>query len=105
MHALVYHVPMFLRKHGSLKQFTGQGFEKNNDDAKRIFYQKSNKWDGARDVLLHEHRQLALKHHERTKRKYTKQNDEYWGTGIVESRKKRIHSGNTQNTSLLTDEQ
>ena len=28
MHALVYHVPMFLRKHGSLKQFTGQGVEK-----------------------------------------------------------------------------
>ncbi len=50
MHALVYPVLMFLRKHGSLKQFTGQGVEKNNDDAKRIFYQKSNKWDGARDV-------------------------------------------------------
>ncbi len=64
MHVLVYHVPMFLLKHGSLKQFTGQGVEKNNDDAKRIFYQKSNKWDGARDVLSHEHRQLALKHHE-----------------------------------------
>ncbi len=37
MHALVYHVPMFLQKHGSLKQFTGQGVEINNDDAKRIF--------------------------------------------------------------------
>ena len=43
MHALVYHIPMVFRRHNNLKQFTGQGFEKNNDDAKRIFYQKSNK--------------------------------------------------------------
>ena len=28
MHALIYHLPIFLRDHGSLKQFTGQGVEK-----------------------------------------------------------------------------
>ena len=71
MHALAYHVPVFLKCHSSFKQFTGQGVEKNND-AKKIFFQKSNKWDAARDVLLHEHRQIALKHNDRNKRRYEK---------------------------------
>lgn len=69
MHALCYHLPYF-------KQFTGQGVEK-NDDAKRIFFQKTNKWDSARDVLQLEGRQQALYHCEREKRKYEKQNNEY----------------------------
>lgn len=104
MHALVYHVPIFLRDYNSLKQFTGQGVEKNNDDAKRIFYQKSNKWDAARDVMLHEHRQIALKHCERRKRSYDKQNNDYWGSGIVESRKKRIHSKKGNTSQLQADQ-
>ena len=37
MHALCYHVPCFIKNYKSFKQFTGQGVEKNNDDAKRIF--------------------------------------------------------------------
>ena len=92
MHALVYHVPIFLREHSSFKQFTGQGVEKNNDDAKKIFFQKSNKWDAARDILQHEYRQTVLKDNERSKRKYEKKDEEYWENGIVESRKKRVHS-------------
>lgn len=43
-----------------MKQFADQGVEKNNADAKRIFFQKSDKLDEARDVLLLELRQLAL---------------------------------------------
>ena len=72
-----------------MKQFTGQGVEKNNDDAKRIFSQKSNKWDAAKDVLLLESRQLALQSHEREKRKYAKRKNDYWEEGIVETRKKK----------------
>ena len=34
MHTLPDHVPLFIRKFPTLKQFTGQGVEKNNDDAK-----------------------------------------------------------------------
>ena len=49
-----------IRDDNSFKQFTGQGVEKN--DAKRIFFQKSNKWDAARDVLHLEARQQALGH-------------------------------------------
>jgi len=92
MHALSYHVPIFIRDHNSFKQFTGQGVEKNNVDAKHIFFQKSNKWDAARDVLHLEARQQALGHCEREKRNYEKRNNEYWDTGIVESRKKRMRS-------------
>ena len=51
MHTIPYHVPYVIQQFSTMKQFTGQGVEKNNDDAKRIFFQKSNKWDAARDVL------------------------------------------------------
>ena len=88
MHALVYHVPVFVQKHKNFKQFTGQGIEKNNY-AKRMYFQKSNKWDAARDILLLEHRQRALRHHEREKRTYQKRNWAYWDEGIIENRKKR----------------
>lgn len=49
--------------------FTGQGVEKNNDDAKKLYFQKSNKWDATRDVLQLEARQYALSGQEREKRK------------------------------------
>ena len=62
---------------------------KKNDIAKRIFFQKSNKWDAARDVLQLEGRQQALHHCEREKRKYEKQNSEYYNSGIVDSRKEK----------------
>ena len=92
MHTLPYHVPLIIQRFSTMKQFTGQGVEKNNDDAKRIFFQKSNKWDAARDVLLLESRQLALQSNEREKRKYTKRKEDYWDEGIVETRKKRQRS-------------
>lgn len=92
MHALAYHVPVFLKNHSSFKQFTGQGVEKNNDDAKKVFFQKSNKWDAERDVLLHESRQIALKHNEHNKRRYEKNEENYWVSGIVDQRKKRAKS-------------
>ena len=86
------HVPFFIKKQKAFRQFIGQGVEKKYDDTKRIFFQKSNKWDAARDVLQLEARQQALHHCEREKRKYEKQNNEYRGSGIVESHEKRMHS-------------
>ena len=58
---------------------------------KEFFFQKSNKWDAAKDALHLEVQQQALHHCEREKRKYEKQNN-HWDSGIVESRKKRMHS-------------
>ena len=51
MHCIPYHIPEIVTDHGSLKMFTGQGLEKNNDDAKKLYFQKSNKWDATRDVV------------------------------------------------------
>ena len=95
MHLIAYHLPFFVQKHGCLKKFTGQGVEKNNDDAKRIFFQKSNKWDTAKDNLYTKSRQWDLKQHEREKATYTKRKLEYWGNEIVKiTKQKRSENGN-----------
>ena len=36
MHAMVYHIPRFLEDYQTIKLFTGQGVEKNNDMARAI---------------------------------------------------------------------
>ena len=89
MHLIPYHLPFNVQKHGWLKKFTGQGVEKNNDDAKRILFKKSNKWDSAKDILCTESRQWDLKHHEREKATYTKRKLDYWDHDIREIRKQR----------------
>lgn len=88
MHIMCYHVPYFIKKHGCFKRFTGQGAEKNNDNAKRILFQKSNKWDAVKDILFMENRQWDLKKHERDKGNYTKRNRQYWHVDISQNRKK-----------------
>lgn len=89
MHCIPYHIPKFVTDHGSLKMFTGQGVGKNNDDAKKLYFQKSNKWDATRDVLQLEAGQYALCGQEREKRQYRKRKSAYWETEISETRKKR----------------
>ena len=89
MHIIPYHIPYFIEKHGCFKKFSGQGVEKNNDDAKRILFQKSNKWEAAKDILNTESRQWDLRHCEREKAIYTKRNVEYWETGIGQKRKEQ----------------
>ncbi|KAJ7394544.1 hypothetical protein OS493_000359 [Desmophyllum pertusum] len=79
-----------------LLMILGHGVEKNNDDAKRILFQKSNKWDSAKDILCTESRQWDLKHHEHEKGTYTK---ESWHTGIMTSGK--LGNKNGQKLGLL----
>ncbi|KAJ7384818.1 hypothetical protein OS493_019495 [Desmophyllum pertusum] len=88
MHAVVYHVPGAIEKYGNVKQFTGQGVEKNNDDARRVVKRKSNNLDSPTDVLLTESRLRSLRKRERTPRTYNKQNVTYWDNGIKQSRAK-----------------
>ena len=85
MHIMVQHFPKFLELYGSIKIFTGQGVEKNNDVARSIVLRKSNKWDSACDVLRHEKRQWELQDCERKPRVYTQRNEMYWGSGIREN--------------------
>ena len=42
MHTLVYQIHFFVKMHGCFKKFTGQGVEKNNDEAKRVLFKKCN---------------------------------------------------------------
>ncbi|KAJ7394803.1 hypothetical protein OS493_000637 [Desmophyllum pertusum] len=52
MHSMIYHVPVMMTKHGSLRQFSDQGVEKKNDDLRRYFNRKINRWDTAKNLLL-----------------------------------------------------
>lgn len=89
MHSLVYHVPIFLKNFKSVKLFTRQGVEKNNDMARNIVLHKSNKQNAAADVLKLESRQWELRDCERTKRPYSKKEMTYWDTRIKEKRRKK----------------
>ena len=71
---MVQHFPKFLELHRSVKIFTGQGVEKNNDVARGIVLRKSNKWDATADVLRHEKRQWELKECERRPRRDIREN-------------------------------
>ncbi len=59
-----------MRSSGGLSRFSGQGVEKNNDDARRNFL-SSKRWDAPKEVLLAEHRLDLLSRFTR-KRQYTK---------------------------------
>lgn len=89
MHFMPNHIPKFISDHGSLKVFTGQGVEKNNDDAKRVYFNKSNKCNATRDVLQLEARQFVLKHCDKEKRTYRKRNSDYWDLKISKNLDKK----------------
>ena len=78
MHVLFAHVPFFLDTYKSLKIFTGQGVEKNNDTARNVVHRKTNHYDSVGHILRIENRQWLLRERERTSRKYSKQNNQYW---------------------------
>lgn len=81
MHALVFHVPTMIRMHGSLRQFSGQGVEKKNDDFRRYFHRKINRWHACTSLLLVEKRQEGLLAYERQPRKYLKRDHDFWCSG------------------------
>jgi hypothetical protein len=102
MHIMVAHLPMFLKLHRSVKQFTGQGVEKNNDVARSVVLRKSNKKDSVGDVLKFEHRQWELRMRQREVRKYEKKNDKYWTEDIRAARKRSMPAveGNDEDNLL-----
>ena len=46
-HTYIAHIPWFFELYKSVKIFTGQGVERNNDMARSVILRKSNKWDSA----------------------------------------------------------
>ncbi|XP_022808035.1 uncharacterized protein LOC111345047 [Stylophora pistillata] len=87
LHSAAYHIPNMVKKYENLKQFSGQGVEKNNDDARRIIQRKTNHTDDPADILRAEHRIRLLKHRGRKSRKYLKKATEYWENTIKEKRR------------------
>ena len=57
------------------------GVEKKNDDLRRYFHRKINRWDAAKNLLLVEKRQEELRDAERTRRQYGKRNHSFWFEG------------------------
>ena len=90
MHIMVAHIPWFLELYSTVKIFTGQGVERNNDVASSIVLRKSNKWDSIGDILRLESRQWHLKHRERKPRSYSKRKTAYWEEGIYKRRKENV---------------
>ncbi len=86
MHCLVYHVPVFMSRHGNIGRFSGQALEKLNDDIKRIHQQKTQKWDGPVEAMTVRKRVESQSHLARPKRLYTKRKLEYWESEIHEAR-------------------
>ena len=104
MHMMVYDVPFFVQRYGCFKKFSGQGVEKNNDDAKRMLFHKSNKWDGAKDILCVESRQWELRDCEREKGIYIKRKLEYWEEDISKIRKERRLLSEVSNSQITTSQ-
>ncbi|KAJ7383407.1 hypothetical protein OS493_028083 [Desmophyllum pertusum] len=90
MHILIYHVPLMLQRHGSLRIFSGQGVEKKNDDFRRYFHRKINRWDAAKNLLLVEKRQERLRDCERGKRLYMKRKTSFWLEGGKQEAAKKV---------------
>lgn len=64
------------------------GVEKKNDDFRRYFHRKINRWDACASLLLVEKRQETLLEHLRQPRKYTKRDEAFWVDGKKEVAKK-----------------
>ena len=72
-----------------------------NDDCRRIYLQKSNKWDAPKDVLLVLKRQEHFSNFERTPRQYKKRKAAYWENDIKEKRAKQLSNIQAEKTTNL----
>ena len=70
--------------------------EKKNDDLRRYFHRKINRWDTANNLLLVEKRQEALQGQQRTKRPYEKNNLSFWQEGGKQDAARKVLRVSTQ---------
>ena len=66
------------------------GVEKKNDDLRRYFHRKINRWDAATNLLLVEKRQEELREEERAKQPYEKRDSLYWMDGGKQKAAKKV---------------
>eukprot|EP00732_Lithocolla_globosa_P002604 Lithocolla_globosa_v1_NODE_1758_length_2360_cov_4.501518.p1 type:complete len:217 gc:universal NODE_1758_length_2360_cov_4.501518:797-1447(+) len=78
---MVAHLHVYFKKHHTLKKFSAEGVEKNNDCARRTYLRGSNLVFPEMDVILNERIKLFLEDcgaGPREKRTYIKRKMEYW---------------------------
>ena len=66
------------------------GVEKKNDDFRRFFHRKINRWDACTSLLLVEKRQEALKCCQRQSRSYVKRDTNFWCDGGKQESAKKV---------------
>ena len=71
IHCLMCHIPHMMCRFGSIRQFSGHGVEKLNDDARQIHHRRSNKHNPTEDVFLATGRLEELDRRGRERRKRT----------------------------------
>lgn len=80
------------------------GVEKKNDDLRKYYHRKINRWDAAINLLLVEKRQEVLRDKQRNKRSYEKKDSSFWiEGGKQESARKKLSE--TESTQLSTPAQ
>ena len=91
LHVLLYHIPFFISRYGTLANFSGQGAEKTNDIIKQIHQTKTNKHDATKDALLVRKRMEIghLSKISRNKRRYNKRDSNYWTVQTAEMNKNK----------------
>lgn len=70
--------------------FLFTGVEKKNDDYRRYFHRKINRWDACTSLLLVEKRQEALRCRDRQPRVYKKVNTCFWFEGGKQESAKKV---------------
>ncbi|KAK3710028.1 hypothetical protein QZH41_012418, partial [Actinostola sp. cb2023] len=96
IHILVYHAFDVLERYDSVKTFSGQGVEKKNDDFRRYFMRKINRWDACASMLKVEKRQEVLRYKERLSRVYRKLDLEFWFLGGKEQAASQLSTSPVQ---------
>lgn len=77
------------------------GVEKKNDDLRKYYHRKINRWDAAINLLLVEKRQEVLRDKQRNKHSYEKKDSSFWiEGGKQESARKKLSE--TESTQLST---
>lgn len=73
--------------------------EKKNDDFRRYFHRKINRWDAAKNLLLVEKRQEELRSYAHEKCVYVKRKESFWRDGGKQEAAKKVCRISTKHNS------
>ena len=73
-----------------LNSYFSTGVEKKNDDLRRNFHSKINRWDAATNLLLVEKWQEVLRNYCREKRSNLKRKSSFWSEGGKQEAAKKV---------------